>query len=96
MPENDFTGYCRKDVKAYYRKCRIFAASNGLMRNRMGLLCPYNVGSPFERIVVDVVRPFPKTVTVYLFDWAEEYAMHNQEASTVVDVFARDVLCRGP
>ena len=52
----------------------------------------YNVGSPFERIPVDIAGPFPVTedankyimvVSDYFSKWPESYAISNQEATTV-------------
>ena len=53
----------------------------------------YNLGSPFERIAVDIAGPFPVTenpnkyimvvVSDYFSKWPEAYAIRNQEATTV-------------
>jgi hypothetical protein len=59
----------------------------------------YNVGAQFEKIVIDVARPFPQSdqgnryllITIYYFTkWPEPYAIPNQEASTVVEVLVTD------
>ena len=68
----------------------------------------YNVGSPFERIAVDIAGPFPVTedgnkyimvVSDYFSKWPEAYAIRNQEATTVattlIDNWGRSELRRG-
>ncbi|KAG5886025.1 hypothetical protein JTB14_023666 [Gonioctena quinquepunctata] len=63
----------------------------------------YNVGSPFERIAIDIAGPFPvsdhgnKYILVamdYFSKWAEAYALPNQEAITVADVLVKEWICR--
>ena len=63
----------------------------------------YNSGAPFERIAMDVAGPFPTSdsgnryvlvVMDYFSKWPEVYAIPNQEARTIVDVFSRNWICR--
>ncbi|KAG5884506.1 hypothetical protein JTB14_034570 [Gonioctena quinquepunctata] len=63
----------------------------------------YNVGSPFERIAIDIAGPFPvsdhgnKYILVamdYFSKWAEAHALPNQEAITVADVLVKEWICR--
>ena len=62
-----------------------------------------NVGSPFERIAVDVARPFPQTedgnkyiivVMDYFSKWVEAYALPNQEASTIAEEIIKQWISR--
>jgi hypothetical protein len=52
----------------------------------------HNVGSPFERIAIDVAGPFPRSdqgnqylliAMDYFTKWPEVYAIPNREASTI-------------
>jgi len=54
----------------------------------------YNVGTPFERIAIDIAGPFLESdrgniyllVPIHYFTkWPKVYAIPNQEASTVAD-----------
>jgi hypothetical protein len=54
----------------------------------------YNVGAPFERIAIDIARPFPESErkNLYLLTaidfftyWPEVCSIPKQDASTVVD-----------
>ncbi|XP_046666707.1 uncharacterized protein LOC124358455 [Homalodisca vitripennis] len=63
----------------------------------------HNVGSPFERIAIDIAGPFPVTdagnkyllvAMDYFTKWPEVYAIPNQEASTVAGCLVNDFVCR--
>jgi hypothetical protein len=63
----------------------------------------YNSGAPFERIAMDVAGPFPVSATGnkyvlvvmdYFSKWPEVYAIPNQEAKTVADVFVKNWVSR--
>jgi hypothetical protein len=63
----------------------------------------YNVGAPFERIVIDVAGPFPRSdqgnqyllfAMDYFTKWPEVYVIPNQEASTVAEALVRNFFCR--
>lgn len=63
----------------------------------------YNVGSPFERIAVDIAGPFPTTedgnkyimVAIdYFSKWVEAYALPNQEAVTVAETLVKELFSR--
>ncbi|KAJ8983250.1 hypothetical protein NQ317_008860 [Molorchus minor] len=92
-----------KDVKVWCRKCVECAASNGPQRRKKAPMRQYNVGSPFERIAIDVAGPFPESndgnkyivvVMDYFSKWVEAYALPNQEASTIADVLVKEWICR--
>jgi hypothetical protein len=94
---------CQADVKVWCKKCATCAASNGPPRRPKAPMRQYNVGSPFERIAIDVAGPFPESdqgnkyivvVMDYFSKWAEAYALPNQEAATVADVLVKEWICR--
>ncbi|VEN42942.1 unnamed protein product [Callosobruchus maculatus] len=93
---------CKADVKEWCRKCTVCAASNGPQRRKKAPMRQYNVGSPFERIAIDVAGPFPESeagnkyivVIDYFSKWVEAYALPNQEAATVADALVKDWICR--
>ena len=66
-------------------------------------MAKYNVDSPMERIVIDVLGPLPITengnkyiliVADYFTKWVEAYPMPNQEATTVAELLVREFICR--
>ena len=63
----------------------------------------YNVGAPSERVAMDILGPLPESesgnkylllVADYFTKWPEAYALPNQEATTVAEVFVREYVCR--
>ena len=66
----------------------------------------YNVGFPFERIAIDIAGPFPVTddgnhyIMVegdYFTKWVANYAIPNQEVTTVAKELVHNFCCRyGP
>jgi hypothetical protein len=66
-------------------------------------MAQHNVGSPMERIAVDVLGPLPETeqqnkylliVADYFTKWTEAFPIRNQEATTVADVLVKEVVSR--
>ena len=61
----------------------------------------YNVGAPAERVAMDILGPLPESesgnkyllVAHYFTKWPEAYALPNQEAITVAEVFVREYVC---
>ena len=63
----------------------------------------YYVGAPSGRVAVDILGPLPESesgnkylllVADYFTKLAEAYALPNQEAITVAEVFVREYVCR--
>ena len=63
----------------------------------------YNVGSPMERIAMDILGPLPTSdsgnkyiliVSDYFTRWVEAYPIPDQEAHTIADVLTKQFICR--
>ena len=63
----------------------------------------YNVGSPMERIAMDILGPLPTSdngnkyiliVSDYFTRWVEAYPIADQEAQTIADVLTKEFICR--
>lgn len=94
---------CKEDVEDWCKKCKTCFAANGPHRTTRSRMKQYNVGSPFERIAIDVAGPFPESdrgnkyamvVMDYFSKWPEVYAIPNQEASTISDMLIENWICR--
>ncbi|GFS70034.1 retrovirus-related Pol polyprotein from transposon 412 [Trichonephila clavipes] len=93
----------RSDVEKCCRICDPCAARKGPRKRTRGRLQLYNVGAHFERIAFDILGPLPKSsdgnnnilvVMDYFTKWHEAYPIHDQEASTVVDVLVQNWISR--
>lgn len=94
---------CQQAVADWIANCTQCMAAKGPTRRSRGQMQQYNSGAPFERIAMDVAGPFPvsnsgnKYVLVvmdYFSKWPEVYAIPNQEAKTIVNVFVNNWICR--
>ena len=63
----------------------------------------YNVGTPFERVALDVLGPLLTSesgnkhillIIDYFTRWPEAYSLPNQEATTVAEVVTKEYVCR--
>ena len=91
------------DTEAYVRSCDICAKYKTDGQKRRGGLKDFRVGIPMERVCVDIVGPFPKSVngnkyglviTDCFTKFVEIYPLPNQEASTVARVLTREFFSR--
>ncbi|GBO10829.1 hypothetical protein AVEN_214697-1 [Araneus ventricosus] len=51
----------RADVEKWSREYHACGSRKGPKTRTKGCLQPYNVGAPFERMVLDILGPFPVT-----------------------------------
>ena len=94
---------CRRDVQEWCRNCDLCAQKRGPPRKVKAPLKTYNVGSPMERIAIDVLGPLPMTkagnkyilvIADYFTKWVEAYPMANQEAQTVANLLVHKFISR--
>jgi hypothetical protein len=93
-------GY-RKDVTRWCRRCNKCAQTN--KRVTRAALVHDLVGSPLERVGIDIVGPFPTSeegnsyllvIIDYFTRWTEAYPIPDQKAITVADKFVAEFITR--
>ena len=93
----------RKFVEDWCRKCDDCASRKGEGNKHCAQLQLYNVGSPMERIAVDVLGPLPMTdsgnqyillAQDYFTKWPEAYPLPDQQATTVANVLVNQFFSR--
>lgn len=93
----------RQDVEEWCRQCKDCASTKGPKTRTRGRMMQYLVGTPFERIAIDIAGPFPKSkagnryilvAMDYFSKWPEVYAIPNQEAVTIAEVLFQNWICR--
>ncbi|XP_076300570.1 uncharacterized protein LOC143218888 [Lasioglossum baleicum] len=81
----------------------VLTATKGTANRGKGLLQIYNVGSPFERIALDILGPLPKSfsgnrfmlvVADYFTRWPEVIPLPNFQAKTVANALIKDIVSR--
>ena len=94
---------CHEDVQEWCRNCDVCAERRGPPRRQRAAMQQYLVGTPMERLALDVLGPLPCTrmgnkyiliVADYFSKWVEAFPMPNQEACTVADLLVKEVVCR--
>jgi len=93
---------CRQDVQDWCQICDTCAKKRGPQKKVRAPMGQYNVGSPMERLALDVLGPLPLTedgnkyiliVADYFTKWVEAYPLPNQEAPTVAEVLVKEYVC---
>ena len=94
---------CSKDVRTYCKKCDLYASRWGLVKKIKAPLSQYNVGTPMERLAIDVLGPLPQSeegnrfiliAADYFLKLVEAYPLPNQEATTVAEVLVKEFVAR--
>ncbi len=94
---------CRADVQQWCRTCDLCSSRKGPPKRIRAPMGQYNVGSPMERVAVDVLGPLPETdagnkylllAVDYFSKWPEAFPLPNQEAQTVAEVLVHEMICR--
>jgi len=94
---------CHDSVRDWVAKCEQCSKAKGPRTRSHGKMQQYLVGAPFERVALDIAGPFPESncgnkyvlvVMDYFSKWPEVYAIPNQEAKTIADVFINNWICR--
>jgi hypothetical protein len=92
----------RSDIEKWCRQRDACAASRGPWTRNRGQMHQYNVGTPFERIAIDVAEPFPwrdqgnrylLIAMDYFTKWPEVCPIPNQEASTTAETLVTNFFC---
>jgi hypothetical protein len=93
----------RSHIEKWCRQCDTCAASRRPRSRNRGQMHQYNLGTPFERIAIDVAGPFARSdqgnrylliAMDYFTKWPEVYPIPNQEASTVAENLVTNFFCR--
>jgi hypothetical protein len=91
------------DIERWCCQCETCAAGRGSPTKNRVQMHQYIVGAPFERIAIDVARPFPRSdqgnrniliAIDYFTKWPEVYPVPNQEATTIALALATNFFCR--
>ena len=94
---------CKQDVENWCKTCEFCVSKKGPSGKAKSPLQIYNVGSPFERLQMDILGPLPKSfsgnrfllvVVDYFTKWVEAFPLRNMRAKTVAEVFVNEVISR--
>jgi len=94
---------CKQDVENWCRTCKICNAKNGPSGKVKSLLQIYNVGTPFERVQMDILGPLSIStsgnryllVVVDCFTkWMKTFPLRNPRAKTIAKIFVNQVISR--
>ena len=94
---------CRENVEDYCRTCDVCNSRKGPSTRNQARMQQFNVGSPFERVAVDILGPLPVTergnkflivLMDYFTKWPEVMPVPNQEAETIAEVLVDHVFSR--
>ncbi|XP_057324829.1 uncharacterized protein LOC130667333 [Microplitis mediator] len=94
---------CKQDVELWCKNCKVCFSKKGPHRKTKAEYQIYNVGSPFERIAIDILGPITKSssgnrfilvVTDYFTRWPEAIPLPNHRTSTIVEALVCHIICR--
>ena len=97
----------RKDITEWINSCQICATRKNTGVRTKVPLCPMPVTTaPMERCAMDVIGPLPESVSGnkfilvfmdYFTKFAEAFAMTNQKAETIAEIFVEKIIFKyGP
>ena len=90
-------------MEDWCRSCRVCVAKKGPSSKGKSPLQIYNVGTPFQRVQMDILGPLPRTssgnkyllVIVDCFTkWVEAFPVRNIRTRTIAEVFVNEVVSR--
>lgn len=93
---------CRKDVEKWLQQCDDCARVKPGPKHRAHMT-PMNTGTVMDRVAMDILGELPETergnkyilvVSDYFTKWVEAYALPNQTAMTIADVFVSQFITR--
>jgi len=94
---------CKQDVEDWCRTCSVCVAKRGPSEKGRSGLQIYNAGTPFERLQMDILGPFPVSVSgnKYLLvvsdcftKWVEAFPIRNFRAKTIAEILVNQVISR--
>lgn len=92
-----------KDVSLYVKSCPVCSRNKKSNKRAKAPLMPFHAGCVMERIHMDILGPFPRSVkgNVYVLmvvdqftKWVEAYAIPDQSAETIVDKVVAEFFSR--
>jgi hypothetical protein len=92
----------RKQLQDWIKSCEVCAKAKS-KPNLVGELMPIQVHEPWHTVGVDVLGPLPISknrnryvlvFTDYLTKWVEAFALPNYKATTVAEIFVKELVCR--
>jgi len=94
---------CKQDVENWCRTYKICNAKNGLSGKGKSPLQIYNIGTPFEKVQMDILGLLPISssgnryllVVVDCFTkWVDAFPLSNPRAKTIATIFVNQVISR--
>ena len=94
---------CKQDVEDWCRTCKVCNARKGPSGKGKSPLQIFNVGSPFDRVQMDILGPLPISssgnrfllVVIDCFTkWVEAFPLKNCRARTIAEVFVNQLVSR--
>lgn len=102
--KRNFYWYCMdQDIKQHVKQCEVCNRFKGLAKKPKAALQSYTVGSPIDRIGIDVIGPLPKTkrgnrfllvIGDHFTRWMEVYPLPDQQADKVAEKFVGEFISR--
>ena len=90
-------------VEEWIKTCVKCQRRKNIQRKPHGVMKQYLVGAPLERVALDILGPLPESheknkyilvISDYFTKWVESFAIPNQEAITITQVFVEQFICR--